>query len=397
MINNRELSKIEVRTRPCYTVAHNDDTNYRKMYALAHEGIVSINEASEQQIYQGGTLILPFLSEPKSSVFVARSWEKLVRDVTGVNFSIFPVSASSCLKTEGELQGAGFHSYSEKAVLQAIEWERLIDDGVIPVTSLDADGYPKGSKGRTLLAGTLLSLKQHPTRWVLFHDSDVINPEKYGALAAITGMLGGTENYDACLMALVGSERHNEQWTTVANVVALSSRYSYRAKKIAHQLARLVWPLSGERGFSAQWARKLPFALGMGIETIFNVACCEKEFDEKATYLQQIVGSVTKAENGVSDVQRENSLVTSCSLFLARLLEYLNQDNNPRPLWGLDLKGATMLNSDYSGTEVDIFVQPGEAGAQSVQRICRETVLPCIDVLNEYDYINWETIDSLFL
>jgi len=384
-------------SRPWHTVPHNkDDAAYLDMLTLANEGLLSIKEATEQKVYQGGTLILPFLSEPKSSVLVAQAWKKLVDQHSAIDFSILPISASACSQTESELLNAGFPVYCQNSVLKAIKWDKLVRDGIIPITTLDIDNLPKGRKGRTLLAGTLLSLRQNPNGWVMFHDADVLNPEEYGALAAIIGMLGNKKN-NACLMALIGPERHNEQWTAHANIVANTYGHSQRVKKIAQRLGRIVWPLSGERGFSADWVRKLPFALGMGIETILDVASCEKEFDNNnTTYIQQIVGNVTKAERGTCDVRRENALITACTLFLARLLEYLNQANS-RPLWGLDLEGATILNSQYSGTEVDIFVQPGEPGAQSVERIRRETILPCIDELDAGGYIDWRIIDVVLM
>jgi hypothetical protein len=75
-------------------------------------------------------------------------------------------------------------------------------------------------------------------------------------------------------------------------------------------------------------------------------------------------------------------------------LEFRNSVSDS-PLWGLNIHGAAALNSIYTGAEVDIFVQPGTPGAQSIERIRRETILPCIDALEHGNYIDWNVIDQL--
>lgn len=384
--------------RPWHTVSHKRDESYQRMSALAKEGVWRISDVSFEGVRHGGALILPFLSEPQSAHGVAKSWANLIREefesLTD-QFLIFPISAASCQETEGELRKSGFTVYAQDQVLKAIRWNDLVFDGIIPDSALSPNELPKGRKGRTMLAGTLLALRKNAP-WVMFHDSDVTNPNEYGALEAIIRFLGSDNGLNACMMALVGPERHNEQWTAHCNIVALSRMYDLSVRNLATRLARLIWPLSGERGFSANWLRKLPFALGMGIETILDVACCEKELADNHNYIQQIVGSISKEERGSCDVRRENALITSCTLFLARLLEFLNSDNKSGPLWGLSLVGAAELNAHYTGTEVNIFVQQGTPGAQSIERIRRETVLPCIDALDSGNYIDWAVIDAMF-
>jgi hypothetical protein len=289
--------------RPWHTVPHNGDDAYHQKASLAEEGLWNITDV-QAEVQNGGVLILPFLSEPGSALCVAQSWNKMTLDPSqhgDKQYSILPISASSCLKTETELSRSGFPIYQQNELLRAINWQDLVRNGIIPALALDPDGLPKGRKGRTMLAGTLLALRKNPL-WIMFHDSDVINPMDYGAIKAIPQLLGSDKGYNACMMALVGSERHNEQWTAHTNIVALSSMYDEPVKKLATRLGRIVWPLSGERGFSAQWLRKLPFCLGMGIETIFNVASCEKELTDNCTYIQQVLGTVSKEERGICNV-----------------------------------------------------------------------------------------------
>ncbi len=386
--------------RPSHTIAHDTDSAYLSKVALANEGLWKIsdtrNAISDNQIESGGALILPFLSEPKSALRVAEAW----KNQTKVWFQnplyhcpIFPISASLCKETEDELRGAEFPVYRQDLLLEAINWNLLVQHGVLPASALDSQNLPKGRKGKTMLAGTLLALRQN-AQWIMFHDSDVTNSVEYGALEAIPRLLGSNARYEACMMALVGPNRNNEPWTTHTNIVALSEMFNRDVRKIATRLGRIIWALTGERGFSRDCILNLPFALGMGIETIFDVACCEKEVKDGRSFIQQVIGVINKEERGTSDVERENALITACTLCLARLLEYLNSDT-ATPLWGLDLNGAAAINACYTAKEVDIFVHPGTPAAQSVQRVRRETILPCINELEAGGYIDWKVIDHI--
>jgi hypothetical protein len=375
--------------RRWYTRPHDGNTGYLEMSELAKQGIwhtVPNNEILSNK----GALILPFYSELESARLVAMTARRLYSDS---QLAILPISAKPCEETEKELLDASFPVYRQKDLLKAVQWDKLVKQRIIPPSTLDLQNHPTGQKGLTMLTGTLAALAQGMES-ICFHDTDVINPLEYGALEALPKLLFSHKPYDCCMMALVGPFRHNETWTIHAGIEANDDRNHPDVRQIAKNLQRLIWPLSGERGYSTQCIRKLPFTFDMGVETIFDVAFCEHEFRENSYYIQQVLGNINKKENGKSEAPRENGLIGLCVDTLMRALRYLNSDTNAR-VWGMDLKGAAAINAKGSGEEMEILVQSETIGEQTPVVLRHDIFIPCIDELDKGGFINWKVIKDI--
>ncbi|MCX8009463.1 MAG: hypothetical protein N3A54_07285, partial [Patescibacteria group bacterium] len=150
-----------------------------------------------------------------------------------------------------------------------------------------------GSKGLTMLAGILeLHQRDKIARqqreqgeafnahdiledyvWIVFHDTDINNPEEYRALEHLAFVLAHESEHPnifrAAQIARGGAGRNNEAVMNAANYLANMRKEHSRLLGIT--LQSLMWPLTGERMMRWGELKQMNWSNRMGIETWWNV------------------------------------------------------------------------------------------------------------------------------
>lgn len=403
-----ELAKLMVYNQPrdAKGISHPFDIN-----AI---DIEPIRGRVEQELKRANVrVVVPFAGEEESIGGVLKYCTGMVG-----NEKVIAVDAGrSAISTE-IAQKSGTMLLDEQKVLSHLDIERLKTDGVLP-----SNFELRGSKALTLLAGMFELEKQHQRglklkqrldtseisendyhsalntgeiinddTMIIFHDSDIINPEEYNALTYLwLAKVFGPENHSprAIHMAKTGAGRNNEPMFTAISDY-MNSR-DPQIRELGFTLAGLIWPLAGERAMRWEDLRKCLWTNGMGIETILDLQFGIRDVETGERGLYQVANRLPKRENRPAAPDREMGMINT----LQRLADALKDamkgtEGTTRFLTAWDNHDIAEFNRRYAGKAFQMGVgefETEETRPNYVQSGIVDYVLPSIELLSRHGYL----------
>jgi hypothetical protein len=332
--------------------------------------------------------ILPFAKEPST---VARCIAENNRFLG--SDSVHPVSAGMC--TESDCIAEEIHSSEGGTVLQqrdilgAINWEIVCEACGIPrAKNTPSHQPPRGSKALTMLAGVLALEQQGGLQdsLILFHDTDITNPDEYGVLPLIAASLGANgglhDTSSALYIARTGPGRNNEGWTaTMSHHARGGTLGSHEHMAAALLAARIVWPLTGERLIPGSMLVDMPWTTGMSIETQMNLCLVGREVREGRLILNQVCNPSPKVESAVSEPVREFALVNGCADFALRALTF--SETTKRLPHEFDVADVRAFNYAHGGKQVWSYYQSNNHAANVSASRTTDFMLPSLRQMKE--------------
>lgn len=307
----------------------------------------------------------------------------------------------------------------EQEVLGHLDIERLKTDGVLP-----PNFELRGSKALTLLAGMFELEKQHQRglalkqkldvaeitedeytsainrgeiinddTMIIFHDSDITNPEEYNALTYLwLAKVFSPENHTprAIHMAKTGPGRNNEPMFTAISDYMNSKDPQIR--ELGFALAGLIWPLAGERAMRWEDLRKCLWTNGMGIETILDLQFGIRDVETGERGLSQVANRIPKRENRPAAPDREMGMINTLQRLADALKDAMKGDNDRRTrlLTQWDVHDIAEFNRRFAGRTFQMGVgefETDEAHPNFIQSGIVDYVLPSIQLLVNHGYL----------
>jgi len=212
--------------------------------------------------------------------------------------------------------------------MKRINWQKLVDDGVIPPQALDENGIPRGLKGINML-NLIVELdrmeqegKINDDTWILLTDADIINPGEQDDLPK-------EEWYDPFLylgLVLMDNERRNLGLRAVHGAKTGPGRNNYNTHfmfddmanstdenmaLLGLTLATLIWPHTETRAYKWGALKDMLLAMGMQIEQVFDISTACMDIQEGRRGLAQVILPVPKLEDRSSRSPREWGMMTA--------------------------------------------------------------------------------------
>ncbi len=376
----QELGEFMVFNQP------KDEAGVPHPYDINATDMEPVRSKIEQELRKANVrVVVPFAGEEESIGGVLNYCAGMVgKD------KVIAVDAGRSAESTQIAQTSRVNLVDEKETLGKIDVNKLKEDGLLP-PSFEL----RGSKSLTLLAGMVELERQYQKgrindeTMIVFHDSDIINPKEYNALAYLwLAMVFKPEGFSprAIHMAKTGRGRNNGPLFTAISDYMNSGDPQIR--NLGFSLANLIWPLSGERALRWKELRKCLWTNGMGIETILDLqfGTMDSETGEKG--LWQVANRIPKRENRPSLPFREMGMIMT----LQRIAEVLKTSMKGalRMLTKWDIHDIAAYNRSYGGAAFQMGfgdAESDEARPNYVQTGIVDIVLPSIELLIKHGYL----------
>lgn len=307
-------------------------------------------------------VITPFVDED-SAVLAASYNASLIGDnnVVAVEASVNQPNREKAIT---QVEEAGIKVQHQKDILDGINWKLVreqfkifptqeqneSDEAFAMRLETEMNQPPKGSKGETMFAGMLtlyakdkiarmqqnqgLNYDMHDIldddTWIVFHDTDIINPEEYAAteyLAFAMQYQPGNTNFDmhycSAQISRHGPGRNNHPMMLAASLIADNTFINNeKVRLMGLTLESLSWPITGERAFRWGELKKMLWTNGMGIETWINMWNASRDVQEQTRGLAQVANPSPKREEAISDAKREISMINGLALWMLKTAKF---------------------------------------------------------------------------
>ncbi|QQS43454.1 hypothetical protein IPM65_04860 [Candidatus Roizmanbacteria bacterium] len=367
-----EVAELIMRTGVYNTPVGEDGKGYN--VAIEDPEAAAIRQASLEALRTAPIeVIAPFAEEPESIQGVIGYLSSRV----GMD-RVHPVDAGIHAESGELARETGANVLNQQNILKYVDLQKLMDIGVIPqIDKL------KGSKGLTMFAGNLaLAAQGKLGGYVAYHDTDIVNPDEYAALdylgipfAFPVGEMNGV------YIGRTGAGRNNESLQG-ENMHNLSKRKSAEVRRIAHNFAPIMWPLTGERIVKGDVIANMPWPVDMNIETMIDFTLAGLNAEAGEQRLMQVANPTQKEENRVSTDPREWGMIYGCEKSLRTYYEMFEDTGRMPHQWGVE--DVARYNKDY-GNFGDNVMTKGEIVNQpnTLQRVARGVMMPSINQLIE--------------
>lgn len=306
---------------------------------------------------------------------------------------VIAVDAGRSAESTRIAQDSGAKLVNEKETLGKINIDKLKEDGLLP-----PNFELQGSKSLTLLAGMVELERQYQCgeindeTMIVFHDSDIINPKEYNALAYLwLAMVFKPEGFTprAIHIAKTGRGRNNGPLFTAISDYMNSSDSQIR--NLGFSLANLIWPLSGERALRWKELRKCLWTNGMGIETILDLQLGTMDSETGEKGLWQVANRMPKRENRPSLPFREMGMINTLQRIAEVLKTSMKGNGNTRILIQWDVHDIAEYNRRHGGAAFQMGFgdfESDDSRPNYVQTGIVDYVLPSIELLTNHGYLN---------
>jgi len=316
--------------------------------------------------------LVPFVNERDSMIEVMKYLKKIGARVITPNAATDPELIQNRATIYGKRYGVDY--FPQYAELDKINWEELSQQCGLPFTAYDHQTHSFqnkiGTKGATVASAIMriITMEQggniQPRANVVFHDSDIVNPDSYMGAHYLAWATMNNPDSVATLIAKSGLGRNNEN-TMHAVVSALKKAQSEKVKNMAAEMVKLVWPHTGERRMRLDFLKNMPMALGMDIEQVFNIYAAGIVSDGKSSGITQTMNPEPKNECQVSSYSREMGQMQPLADSTFQLLMFLDKKNkylheltiSDYQEYNQDVGGKITTNS-YASIEGQLPVQP---------------------------------------
>lgn len=333
-------------------------------------------------------VLLPYAAEPNT---IQGCIDYAVSRVGKAN--VIAISAGVDEESDRKAQETGVTIIDQQAVMNSIDWNKLKEEKILPQRFPIP---PKGSKGLTMLAGiiALKAIGKDQNTNVVFHDTDITNPEGYAALEHIALPYAlPVGEIQSTYVARTGEGRNNEPWVLAGNMTGMS-HLNPEMMKMSMLMGTFTWPLTGERALKASVAETLPWSSGMGIETTLNVNMAGIDLKNGERGVMQVLNPNPKMEDRMSPRDREFAIVFRCAAQLQALTKDVNRFQTPLHEWSLQQIGE--YNAWYGGVQTSQAVPSGANTHQPNSFVNMESdyILPSVEQLDALEAIDWEAIQD---
>ncbi|HLD01329.1 MAG TPA: hypothetical protein VJC10_00475 [Patescibacteria group bacterium] len=365
-----------------------------------------VQEARELLANGSYFAIFPFHREPET---IQRNLEYGMSRVGADN--VIGVGTGNDAESMQKARETNATIIDQKEMLSCINWDLLIDQGILPADYSFLDVH---AKGETILAGVLAAyaMGQLDDKILAFHDTDVKNPnpdteilddydqpDRYGALehlatARLGGQSIGMNDIRAVHLMRTGEGRNNESWTYEANKIAESS--DPKVAEMGLMAAQLAWPLTGERDINGNLLKTLIYASGMGIETIFDLQVSGIDAAEGTRGVAEIANPYAKAENRLSPRDRELTIVMTCAKFAGYLSEHSKDVGRVPHEWTID--DIALFNNRFGGSHRTITAPSrDDHHPNEIKHYTVDFVYPSIQQFEDMGAINMPRAHDLII
>lgn len=348
---------------------------------------------------------------------------------------VLAVHAGRNRELEDRVREKGGLAVNQDDVLRCIDWEAMVQLGILPPYFPQEDGLPaKGpnhrnmTKGLTMLAGAITMeafdmLEDHD---VAYHDTDITNPKEYDALTHlyIPHTYARGQEVNVSRIARNGQGRNNEIWQASANQIGTEAAVQLKQKfldpnapnpegmtddefyrrikgqlEISTLLGNNTWPLTGER---AGKMYDVIFSTGMGIETQVDMHDAGIDVRNKDNTVAQTGNPNPKNENAESETSREFMLINYCGNYQKQVADHIMRTGRMLHEWTLD--DIRTFNNTYADL-VQTFAVPSEAPNAAPARGLAPTeyMIPSIRHIRQLEeeqgisLVNWDKLREVFM
>lgn len=341
------------------------------------------------------SVVAPFAVEPETIQGVLRySASRVGRENTfGLDAGIDPNSGKLARET-------GLNIFDQRMILSHVDIQELVNQGILP----DIEEL-KGSKGLTMFAALIMlyALGRLDGQYVAFHDTDIVN------CGPSDGSRGSIEDYaaldylglpfafpvgeiNAVHIGRTGPGRNNESWHG-ENQHYLSKDMPHDVRRLAHNIAPLMWPLTGERLIKGDVLKRMPWAVDMNIETLLDFTLAGLNVESGEQRVMQVANPAQKIENRESTDPREWGMIYGCEKTLRTYYDMYRGTGRLAHQW--DIGDIQYYNHIY-GNRSDVTAT--KAAAQhmpnTLQKVVRGVLMPSIEQMLELGVIDIEGLQK---
>jgi len=375
-----------------------DDVLYRRMtntgevkVTLAQEKLPSHEAVAKLCKDRGVTAILPSHREQGT---VGRNVAEAITWLGQTN--VFSMDTEDGVSLR-ESRQFGAYAYEQEKVFNLVnfDWQRLREIAHIDIENIHSNEPLPGSKGKTLLAGTILATViaeaegEHPDRIVVLHDTDITNPGEYMAIPLLlVPFIKEQETPQAKRVSMVeigknGIGRNNEAISAVPGEWINERDEDLRHNllvRLGYELGPSMWPLTGERAIPLSQLRKILFATGIGAEVTFNSCIGGMSITDQKGSIEHVPNPNPKNENRESPAEREfGDIILQCQRMLQDIGKHIRRTDKLPNKW--DLPEIQAYNEMFGGKLVIDFVHPNDLGPQKPVIHQTNYIIPPIDIL----------------
>lgn len=359
-------------------------------YDIMSDDMQPIRNKVEQEMREANVRVLvPFAGEEESIAGVLRYCSKAV----GTNKVIAIDAGRSETSTLLAVQ-SGVTMVNESEAFAQFQLDKLKEAQILP-----ENFELKGSKSLTLLAGLFELEKQYQRgdinddTMIIFHDSDITNPEEYAGLHYLfLPMIFYPEGYPprSVHMAKTGKGRNNEPLFSMISDCMNSQ--DEEIEKLGYSMAGLIWPLAGERAMRWKDLRKCIWSNAMGIETLLDVQLAGMDTEDGKRLLFQVANRIPKSENRPSLPHREMGMIMGLERLFKDLKTAAKAAGDKKAIlphnW--NLANIALYNQRFGGETFAMAFgdnETSETQASYIQQGIVDFILPSIEQMVNNGYL----------
>jgi hypothetical protein len=192
---------------------------------------------------------------------------------------------------------------------------------------------------------------------IMFHDTDIGNPTMYDATRHAVGFPitfpPEGKSFITGQTARLGRGRNNEPIAGEVNRIA-NLGMTPLERQLGTALQPLIWHLTGERWVTWGELKKMPFAPGMGIETVINFYTASRTLEEGSELRAQVPVVERKreynpitGEDEESYPDREFDMVYMLQIYYSALARYTSETGRLLTQW--DVADISRFNETFGG------------------------------------------------
>lgn len=286
----------------------------------------------------------------------------------------------------------------QRSNLQRIDWQKLVDDGIIPHQILNEQGVPEGLKGLNFI-NMMVELHDAELRgevnddtWIAFIDSDIMNcsdvepTKQYDPLLYMGHvMLDDQEkglNLRGIQIGKTGVGRNNH--LTHHRFDDMMNSSNEATAKLGLAVVPYVWALTGERAYRWGALKRFLNSKDMLPETTYDLSSAQEDLHERRRGTAQILVDPPKIECANSPSDREFGMLANLA-FSAKEMKTASKENG-RYDWTLE--DIAYYNKRFGGRPRGQTVTIDEMTApRALQVAFGDVLIPSWDALKTGGYI----------
>jgi hypothetical protein len=300
---------------------------------------------------------------------------------------------------------------AQNEILKCLDWKTIANEFNVPCAT---DNYGivqpiSGSKGLTLFVAALISeaYETMQSSNIAWHDTDIINPHSYDALAylGIPLALGPGKDHSSAFqghgrtnpgwagiyVARTGPGRNNQPVHQALNLILGDNRLPEMCRELAAVTLIAPWLLAGERLIQGDLLRNMPWPHDMCIESQANILLAGEARHRREIVTAHVLNPTSKLECGDVAADREWKMMNYCAKHHYNMLRLCGEKNKILSAW--DRGDVASFNEEFSGGGVKVIMTNDTAHTRNHASIVSNPILlPSIKMVREHKLANFGAI-----